>query len=197
MQAYFTLSCLLVTSTVFTVQLQQEAACLIAKNENAPLFQRYLAFCRTQNRIDQPVYLRSTSRPKTPSFTDLTIFGLELPLIMQVRDVAERILYGDADVVYLTNVSTQTASHLYEQLEHTYSHFVHVPSYGKGLFIASKYSLSQVEVTLTEQEREKALEFVVKGTTACHLPVSANHVPIQIVNTTHIDTIDKRKFDKL
>jgi hypothetical protein len=132
--------------------------------ESGSCFQDCLAVCQLKNTEDQPIHLRNVCREKEPIFTEMTI--LDVSSIMQIEAIAERVLYGDADVLHLANISSQKASHLYEMLQHTYSHFIHVPSQGRGEFIASKYPLSQVEIAQYEQEngmRKEMLEFSIHG----------------------------------
>jgi hypothetical protein len=183
MKAYFTISCLLAINTIIANPAKQVEAYL-TEDETAPLFQRYLTTCCKHNMVNQPVYLRNACREKEPTFTEMTI--LDAPSIMQIEAVAERVLYGDADVVHLADISSQKASCLYEMLQDTYSHFIHVPRKDRGEFIASKYPLSQVEITQYEQEnamREEVLEFAIHGANMHRACLSLNDSSIRLVNS--------------
>ena len=76
----------------------------------------------------QPVHLRNARQEKEPAFTEMTI--LDVSSVMQIEAIAERVLYGDADVVHLAYISPQKAFRLYEILQDAYSHFIHVPMMG-------------------------------------------------------------------
>ncbi len=182
MKAYFTVSCLFAISTIFANPVQQAEAYLI-EDETAPLFQRYLTKCRKNNMANQPVYLRNGYREKNPCFSDTIILNLDLPPTMQINDVAERILYGDADVVHLRNISTNSAPHLYELLKQDYTHFIHIPCQEKGLFVASKYPLKQAEVIRTEQENayyKDILKFTIHEDNICTACIDTNDLSIQV-----------------
>lgn len=127
---------------------------------------------------------------KNPSSNDMIILNLDPPSTMQISDIAERILYGDADVVHLRNTSTNAASHLYELLQKNYTHFIHVPSQEKGVFVASKYPLRKAEVTRIEQENASyndVLEFVIHEGNICCARVSTSDLSIQVVNSSGSD----------
>jgi hypothetical protein len=162
----------------------------LIEDETAPLFQRYLTKCRKHNMANQPVYLRNACREKNPSSNDTIILNLDLPSTMQINDIAERILYGDADIVYLRNTSTSTASHLYELLQQNYTHFIHVPCQEKGLFIASKYPLKQAEVIRIEQENvsyKDVLKFSIHEDNICCARIGASDLSIRVVNSRSSD----------
>lgn len=178
MKAHFTFSCILAASTAFS------ASEPVITDQNTSVFQHYLQTRQTQNKRIRPVYLRNASRSKEPSFSDMTILNLRLPSAMEVHDIGERILYGDPDIVHLSHISTQQASDLYEMLEQTYTHFIHTPHNENGLFIASKFPLSDAELLMTEEEvspREEMLQFVIHGANAYPAYVSENHLPIQLI----------------
>ncbi len=177
MKGHFAISCMLAaTLTISSGQL--------FANETTSLFQRYLATSEVQDIEDQPVYLRNSSREKAPSYTDLTILNVDLPSIMKIQDVAERVLYGDADVVHLRNISAQSASHLYENLKQNYAHFIHVPNKDSGMFIASKYPLSEAAVSQLDQEE---LEFVIQGANRFHTRVRSHDVSMQVSSSNEKD----------
>ncbi len=189
MKAYFTVSCLLAISTIFASPTQQAEVYLI-EDETAPLFQRYLTKCRKHNMANQPVYLRNACREKNPSSNDIIILNLDPPSTMQINDIAERILYGDADVVHLRNISTNTAFHLYELLQQNYTHFIHVPCQEKGVFVASKYPLKQAEVIRIEQENasyKDILKFTIHEDNICCARVGTSDLSIQVVNSSGSD----------
>ena len=170
MKVYFTVSCLLAISTIFATSAQQEKSCL-TKDETASLFQHYLKKCRKYHMENQPVYLRNAYRENNLSFNDIIILNLDPPSTMEVNDIAERILYGDADVVHLRNTSTNTASHLYELLQKNYTHFIHVPYQETGVFVASKYPLKQAEVIRSEQKNapyKDVLKFTIHEDHICN-----------------------------
>lgn len=159
---------------------------LIAE-EGDSLFQSYLAVSQSKNAENQPVHLRNDCREKEPAFTEMTI--LDVYAIMQIEAVAERVLYGDADIVHLANISSQKASRLYEMLQDTYSHFIHVPSKGRGEFIASKYPLSQVKINQCKQEdviRKEELEFAIHGANMHRACISLHDSSIQLVSSDDI-----------
>lgn len=188
MKLNFSFSFLFAVSTLFISSAQH----LIAE-EGDSLFQSYLAACQPENTENQPVHLRNACREKEPAFTEMTI--LDVPSIMQIEAIAERVLYGDADVVHLANISSQKASRLYEMLQHIYSHFIHVPNKGRGEFIASKYPLSQVEITQYEQEnaiRKEVLEFAIHGANMHRACISLHDSSIQLVNSN--DTTEATVF---
>jgi hypothetical protein len=188
MKAYFTVSCLLTISTIFANPAKQAEVYLI-EDETVSLFQRYLTNCRKHNMANQPVYLRNACREKNPSSNDVFILNLDPPSTMQINDIVERILYGDADVVHLRNISTNTASHLYELLQKNYTHFIHVPCQEKGLFVASKYLLKQAEVTRIEQENasyKDVLKFAIHEDNIC-ARVGISDLSIQVVNSSGSD----------
>ena len=185
MKAYFTVSGLLAISTIFANPAKQTEAYLV-EDETAPVFQRYLTKCRKHNIANQPVYLRSACRDKNLSSNDMIILSLDPPSTMQINDIAERILYGDADVVHLRNTSTNTASHLYELLQKNYTHFIHVPCQEKGVFVASKYPLKQAEITRIEQENasyKDILKFKIHEDSICCACIGTNDLSIQVVNS--------------
>lgn len=180
MKACFIFSYLFVVGAIFA------SSDHLTARETTPLFQSYLAACKLQNTENQPVHLRNASQEKEPSFTEMTILDLDIPSTMQIEAVAERILYGDADVVHLANISTQRVSHLYEMLQSTYSHFIHVPSKGQGLFIASKYPFSTATITLVERENvadKELLEFTIHGANTYHASVCSNDFSMQVINS--------------
>lgn len=188
MKAYFIISCLLAISTTFANPAKQANAYLI-QGENVPLFQRYLTKCREDNLVNQPVHLRNACREMNPSSNDMIILNLDPPSTMQINDIAERILYGDADVVYLRNTSTNTASYLYELLQQHYTHFIHVPYQEKGLFVASKYPLKHAEVMRIKQENvsyKDVLKFAILEDDIC-ARVCTSDLSIQIVNSNSTD----------
>jgi hypothetical protein len=160
----------------------------LVADEATPLSQCYLVACEQQNTENQPVHLRNSFREKEPSFTEMTILNLDIPSTLQTQEIAERILFGDADVVHLKNTSTQRASHLYEMLQRTYSHFIHVPSRERGLFIASKYPLFKAAVTLSGEGNvaEGMLEFAIHGANTYYVVVSPNDFSMQIVNSNNV-----------
>ena len=179
MKMHLVFPCLVIVNTIFATSPEPE--------ETNPLFQYDLTAYNTNN---QPFHLRNALPEKEPSFTDMTILNLDLPSAMQVDDIAERILYGDADVVHMTNTSTQRASHLYEMLQKTYAHFIHIPKQKRGSFIASKYPLSQATVILSEEENipnEEVLEFVIHGANRYKAYVRSNDVSRQTINLTNTD----------
>lgn len=193
MKTLFILPYLLVTSTIFATHDLQEEAYVLAKDETESLFQCYLATCLMQNKLNQPVYLRNALPQKAPSFVDITILNLELPFKLQAYDIAERILYQDPDVLHLTNLSTQTVSHLYEMIGHYYTDFIYipkVPEQAKGTFIASKYPISEAEMTWIEKgdtSYKNSLEFVIHGIYNYNACISSNDLSIQIVNSNDRD----------
>jgi hypothetical protein len=159
---------------------------LIAE-EKSPFFQEYLTTCQLKN-INQPIHFHNACQEKEPSFTEMTI--LDVHSISKIEGVAERILFGDADVVHFTNISTEKASHLYEMFQHTYSHFIHFPSEGQGTFIASKYPLSQIEVAQFEQENslhKEVLEFSIHGANIYTARLCSTDPLIQLVDTDDIE----------
>ena len=151
MKAYFIVSCLLAISTIFANSAKQ-ADFYQNEDETNNLFQRYLGNCHTNALVNQPVYSWTGFQGNYPSASDVIILDLDPPSSMPVNDVAEQILYGNADVVHLKNIPTNIASQLYELLQQQYAHFIHVPIQEKGLFIASKYPLKDAEVTQVMQE---------------------------------------------
>lgn len=184
MKASFTFSCLFIASTIFATS----AECSIV--DKAPsLFQHYLAVCEQERIENQPVHLRSASQEKDLFFNDITILDLDIPLAMPIETVAERILYGDADVVHLANTSTQRTSHLYQILEKTYPHFIHVPYRERGMLIASKYPLSQATMTLVGEGNsadKEILEFTIHGANTYYVSVDSNSFSMQIINPDNV-----------
>ena len=188
MKAFFTISCLLTISTTFASPAKHAEPYLI-EDEVAPLFQRYLRKCQKHNMTNQPVYLRNACREKKSFSSDITILSLDLPSTIQINDIAERILYGDADVVHLRNISANTASHLYELLQKNYTHYIYVPNQERGLFVASKYPLSQAIVTESEDNTfsGEKLDFIIHETGSCCARISLNDLSVQIINSEGSD----------
>lgn len=183
MKNCFTFSCFLIINTVFASSAGQPGTHLVEEN-TAPLFQRYFEKCRKHNVENPPVYLRSFCQEKKTLSNDMTILNLDLPPKMQINDIVDRILYGDADVLYLRNTSTNMALHLYELLQKNYTHFIHVPYQSKGIFIISKYPLRKIAVTRMKQKNDlqkDILEFAIQEDTGFHARVSTSDLSIQVV----------------
>ena len=188
MKGYFTVSCLFAISIAFANPGKQAKAYLI-EGDTVPLFQRCLRTCHENNLVNQPVYLRNACQEKSPSCNDMIILNLDPPYTMRINDIAERILYADADVVHLRNTSTNTASHLYELLQQHYTHFIHVPCQGQGVFVANKHPLKHAEVIRIIHEDisyKDVLKFAILEDDIC-ASVCTNDLSIQIVNPNSID----------
>lgn len=171
---------LCIASFFFVVQSQL--------NASIPLFQSYLA--SYHNTESPPFLLRNHSQEKIPLFTEMTILHLDVPPLGQIETLADRVLYADADVIHLTHISTHTANILYQFLQETYNHFICIPNKEQGMLIASKYPLSQVEISSfqeTSTSRKNCLEFSIESANPCKATVCSNDAPMII------DLIDKKE----
>lgn len=179
MKATLTFSCLLAVTTTFA---NSNEFSIIDKS--ASLFQQYLAVCEQEGAENQPVHLRSASREKEPCFTEMTILDLDVYSGMSNVMVAECVLCAETDIVHLANISISQASHLYQMLEGVYSHFIHVPSREGGVFIASKYPLSQTESFIGEgngRDKEK-LHFAIHGANTYYASIDSKSFSMQVIN---------------
>jgi hypothetical protein len=162
----------------------------LVEDISVPLFQRYLAKCHRHDMANQPVYLRNIRRETNPPSDNTIILNLDFPSTIRIKDVADRILYADADIVHLRNTSTGTASHLYELLKEDYSHFIHLPYKEKGVFVASKYPLRDAEVTRVDNGNASyrdILRFTIHEDSICSTCAEANDLSIQNINSNDND----------
>jgi hypothetical protein len=194
MKLRLVLACLLACSTVLAEMQQEEIyahAELIAKDETAHPFQRYLATCFLQNDWSQAVYLAGFSENKPSSENDMTILSIEL--YPQNQETINHIFSVNPDVVHVSRVNFEYASQLYDILQEEYPHFIYVPD-GK-LFIASKYVLSL-------EELEKAtIPTVISGLPATLTAIKRNYSPSyqsqRNVNASKIEMLGKNSTFKI
>ncbi len=190
MKMFFAIAYLLTINAIFASSASIKESGLLVGEESLCLFPNDLENCGMENVFDQPVYLRTGACEEELPQENISILDLELSCEMSACDIAERILYGNADVVHLDNISREVAADLYESLGSIYAHFLYVPYREKGIFVASKYSISQATVTVLEQETalsETLLEFALAGATPCCLHVSSNALSTEVVSCDAMD----------